>query len=117
MRVKRGFVARHRRKKILARASGFFGAAHRRFKIAKEQVLHAERYEYIHRRERKRDFRRFWITRINIAARDNGITYSKLIAGLAKAGFATDRKILAKLAVEDPNAFTKIVELAKSNLS
>ncbi|HNW31381.1 MAG TPA: 50S ribosomal protein L20 [Caldisericia bacterium] len=116
MRVKGGIVARRRRKKVLNRASGFFGAAHRRFKIAKEQVLHAERYEFIHRRQRKRDFRRLWITRINAAARMNGITYSRLVAGLNGAGFEIDRKILAKLAIEDANAFTKLVELAKANL-
>lgn len=116
MRVKGGSVSRQRRKKILKRASGFFGASHKRFKCANEAVGHAERFEFIHRRQRKRDFRRLWITRINAATRENGLTYSKFIAGLAQVGFATDRKILAKLAIDDPNAFTKLVEMAKTNI-
>ncbi len=117
MRVKGGTVSRQRRKKVLNRASGFFGAAHRRFKTANEAVGHAERFEFVHRRQRKRDFRRLWITRINAATRENGLTYSKFIAGLAQAGFATDRKILAKLAIDDPNAFTKLVEMAKASIA
>ena len=117
MRVKGGIVARRRRKEVLRRAKGFFGATHRRFRAAKEAVIHAERYQYIHRRTKKRDFRGIWITRINAATRQNGMTYSRFIAGLAKAGFATDRKILAKIAIEDPNGFTQLVELAKTSLS
>lgn len=117
MRVKTGTVTRARHKKVLKRAKGFFGASGRRYRVAHEAVIHAERYEFIHRRARKRDFRRLWIARINAASRENGITYSRLINGLSLAGFETDRKILAKTAIEDPAAFTKLVELAKSKLN
>jgi large subunit ribosomal protein L20 len=116
MRIKTGVISIKKRRKILKRASGFFGAAHRRYKVAKEQVMHAMRYEFVHRRQRRRDFRSLWISRINAAARMNGLTYSKLIAGLNNAGADVDRKILAKLAIEDIAAFAKYVELAKSNL-
>ncbi|MEZ4813485.1 MAG: 50S ribosomal protein L20 [Caldisericia bacterium] len=117
MRIKTGVTARKRHKKVLKRAKGFFGAAHKRFRVANEAVLHAERSAFIHRRSKKRDFRRLWITRINAATRDNGISYSRFINGLKLYEYETDRKILARLAIEDPNAFTKLVELAKSKLN
>lgn len=116
MRIKTGVISIKKRRKILKRASGFFGAAHRRYKVAKEQVMHAMRYEFVHRRQRRRDFRRLWISRINAASRLNGITYSRLIDGLSKAGVDVDRKVLAKIAIEDNAAFAKYVELAKANL-
>jgi large subunit ribosomal protein L20 len=117
MRIKGGVTSRRRHKKVLKRAKGFFGAAHKRYRVAHEAVIHADRSQYIHRRTKKRDFRRLWITRINAASRENGISYSRFINGLSKAGFDTDRKILSKLAIEDPNTFTKLVELARSNLN
>ncbi|MCK5744181.1 MAG: 50S ribosomal protein L20 [Caldisericia bacterium] len=117
MRIKTGVTAKKRHKKVLKRAKGFFGAAHRRYKVANEAVMHAERSSFIHRRTKKRDFRRIWITRINAACRENGIAYSRFINGLKIAEFETDRKILSRLAIEDPNAFTAIVNLAKSKLN
>ena len=112
-RVKGGTVARARRKKTLKEASGYFGSKHRLYKTAKEQLLHSGVYAYRDRRQKKRDFRKLWITRINAAARSNGITYSNLIAGLKKANVTINRKMLAEIAVSDPKAFTEIVEVAK----
>ena len=104
-RVKRGVTARARHKKIIAMAKGHKGQRHRVFRRANESVLHSLDYAYRHRRERKGDFRKLWIARINAAARLNGTTYSRLIDGLNKAGITIDRKMLADLAVREPQAF------------
>ena len=111
-RVKRGVTARARHKKIIGLASGHKGQRHRVFRRANESVLHALDYAYAHRRERKADFRKLWIARINAAARLNGTTYSRLIDGLAKAGITIDRKLLADLAVREPQGFAAIVRQA-----
>ncbi|HZP57205.1 MAG TPA: 50S ribosomal protein L20 [Dehalococcoidia bacterium] len=111
-RVKRGVTARARHKKILEMAKGHKGQRHRVFRRANESVLHALDYAYRHRRERKADFRKLWIARINAAARLNGTTYSRLIDGLAKAGIAVDRKVLADLAVREPQAFAALAQKA-----
>ena len=113
-RVKRGNVARKRRKKILKLAKGFRGSHSKLFRTANQQVMKALRNAYRDRRKRKRDFRRLWITRINAAARMNGISYSKLTHQLKKAEVGLNRKMLAQLAMVDPQAFTKVVEVAKS---
>ena len=113
-RVKRGNVARKRRKKILKLAKGFRGSHSKLFRTANQQVMKALRNAYRDRRKRKRDFRRLWITRINAAARMNGLSYSKLTHQLKKAEVGLNRKMLAQLAMVDPNAFTKVVEVAKS---
>jgi large subunit ribosomal protein L20 len=111
-RVKRGLKARRRRKKIIRRAKGFFGSRSRLFTISRVAVMHAWRDAYIGRRLRKRDMRRLWITRIGAAARQNGTSYSKLIGGLKKARVELDRKILADIAVADPEAFSAVVSVA-----
>jgi large subunit ribosomal protein L20 len=111
-RVKRGVTARARHKKILGMAKGHKGQRHRVFRRANESVLHALDYAYRHRRERKADFRKLWIARINAAARLNGTTYSRLIDGLNKAGIQIDRKVLADLAVREPAAFAAIAQRA-----
>jgi large subunit ribosomal protein L20 len=116
-RVKRGFKARRRRKKILKLAKGFRGARSRCYRQAKDSVEKALCYAYRDRRAKKRDFRGLWIQRINAACRLNGISYSKFIGGLNKAGIGVDRKIMANLAVTDPNAFTALVEKAKAAIS
>jgi large subunit ribosomal protein L20 len=113
-RVKRGFVARRRRKKILKLARGARGARRRLFKTAKETVERGWKYAYRDRKTRKRAFRRLWIVRINAAARTNGVSYSQLIHGLKKANIELDRKVLAGLAISDPQGFTSVVELAKA---
>jgi large subunit ribosomal protein L20 len=107
-RVKRGVTARARHKKIIDLAQGHKGQRHRVYRRANESVLHALDYAYRHRRERKGDFRKLWIARINAAARINGTTYSRLIDGLAKAGVAVDRKMLADLAVREPQTFATL---------
>lgn len=112
-RVKRGVHKRKHRRKVLAAASGYRGARSRRFKVAKEQLLHSMSYSYRDRRDRKGQFRRLWIVRINAAARNNGISYSRLMEGLQKAGVEVDRKMLAELAVNDPATFAALVETAK----
>ncbi len=113
-RVKRGNVARKRRKKILKLAKGFRGSHSKLFRSANQQVMKALRNAYRDRRKRKRDFRRLWITRINAAARMNGLSYSKLTHQLKKAEVGLNRKMLAQLAMVDPQAFAKVVEVAKS---
>ena len=113
-RVKRGVVARRRHKKIMARAKGYYGARSRVYRIAFQAVIKAGQYAYRDRRQRKRQFRALWITRINAAARLNGMSYSTLIAGLKKANIEVNRKLLADLAVHDAGAFTKLAEAAKS---
>jgi large subunit ribosomal protein L20 len=114
-RVRRGVHKRKHRRKVLAAASGYRGARSRRFKVAKEQLLHSMSYAYRDRRDRKGEFRRLWIVRINAAARANGISYSRLIEGLQRAGVEIDRKMLAELAVNDPPAFAALVETAKQS--
>jgi large subunit ribosomal protein L20 len=113
-RVKRGNVARKRRKKILKLAKGFRGSQSKLFRTANQQVMKALRNAYRDRRKKKRDFRRLWIVRVNAAARLNGLSYSKLTNHLKKANIEINRKMLAELAVVDPQAFAKVVEVAKS---
>ena len=112
-RVKRGFKARHRRKKILKAAKGYYGARHRLFKTAKETVHRAWKYAYRDRRTKKRQFRRLWITRINAATRINGMSYSRFMGGLKVAGVELDRKVLADLAIFDAPGFAQVVEAAR----
>jgi large subunit ribosomal protein L20 len=116
-RVKRGVTARKRHKKIIALAKGHKGSRHKLFRRANESVLHALDYAYRDRRDRKSQFRRLWIQRINAAARLQGLTYGQLINGLSKAKVTIDRKILADLAVRDPTAFNLIATQAKSALT
>ena len=115
-RVKGGTVTRARRKRILKRASGYFGSKHLLFKTAKEQVMHSLRYAYIDRRKLKRDYRKLWIRRINAACRLNEISYSKFMNGLKKANISINRKMLSELAINDPKAFSDLVKEAKKNL-
>ncbi len=109
-RVKRGVMVRKRHNKLLKQAKGFQGSRSRRVKVARETLMKALWYAYRDRRNKKRDFRRLWIVRINAAARQNGISYSKFINGLKTAGIDLDRKVLADMAVRDPGAFTSVVE-------
>ena len=115
-RVKRAVNAQKKRREVLERASGYRGQRSRLYRKAKEQVTHSLVYAYADRRTRKGDFRRLWITRINAAARANGITYNRLIQGLKASGVEVDRKILADLAVNDEVAFTALVQTAKNAL-
>ena len=112
-RVKTAKITRRRHKKIMKLAKGFYGAKHYRFRNANQAVLKSLSYAYVGRKDRKSDFRKLWIARINAAARMNGTTYSKLIAGLKKANVTINRKMLAEIAVTDEKAFTEIAELAK----
>ena len=112
-RVKRGVMVRKRHNKLLKEASGYRGSRSRRIKVARETVMKALSYAYRDRRNKKRDFRRLWIVRINAAARQNGISYSRLMNGLKRAGIDIDRKILADMAVRDPAGFTSVVEQAQ----
>ncbi|MCH8982848.1 MAG: 50S ribosomal protein L20 [Acidobacteria bacterium] len=114
-RVKRAVHAKKSHKKVLDRARGYKGARSRRFKTANEQVMHAMQDSYRDRRARKGEFRRLWIARINAAARQNGVTYSQFIAGLKTNGVEVDRKMLAEMAVNDPSAFSQLVEVSKQN--
>ena len=116
-RVKRGVTARARHKKVLDQAKGFRGRRGNVFRVAKEAVMKAGQYAYRDRRNKKREFRALWITRINAAARDAGVSYSQFMAGLKKAGIEVDRKVLADLAVMDKPAFAKIAEQAKASLA
>ncbi len=115
-RVKGGTVARARRKKTLKEAKGYFGSKHRLYKTAKEQLLHSGVYAYRDRRQKKRDFRKLWITRINAACRENEISYSKFINGLNKAGLVVNRKMLSELAIDNPKAFADLVIISKDAL-
>ena len=115
-RVKRAVNAQKKRRSTLEAASGYRGQRSRLYRKAKEQILHSMQYAYRDRRARKGDFRKLWITRINAAARQNGMTYNRLIQGLRIAGIEVDRKNLAELAVSDPTAFTALVEIARNNL-
>ena len=116
-RVKGGTVARARRKKVLKEAKGYFGSKHRLYKTAQEQVFHSGAYAFRDRRQNKRNFRKLWITRINAACRENEISYSKFINGLAKAGIEINRKMLSEMAIDDPKSFTALVETAKKALN
>jgi len=113
-RVKRGVAARKRRNRILNQAKGYYGARSKLFKTAREAVETGWRYAYRDRKQRKRTYRALWITRINAAARENGLSYSRLINGLKLANVEVDRKILAQLAVSDPQAFGALADVAKS---
>ena len=115
-RVKRGTVRRAKRKKLLARAKGFFQTKSKLYRAAKESVDTAGKYAFVGRKQKKRDFRRLWIVRINAAARENGLTYSLLTRGLKVAGMTLDRKALADLAVTQPAAFAKVAAQAKAAL-
>lgn len=117
MRVKGGSIRLRRRKRILKLAKGFQGKRHSCYRIAKERVMKALKNAYISRRLRKREFRRLWITRVNAASRQHGLRYSQFINGLTKAGVRINRKMLADLAIRDEQAFAKLVELAKAQLS
>ncbi|MFC4103300.1 50S ribosomal protein L20 [Paenibacillus xanthanilyticus] len=116
-RVKGGFVRARRRKRILKLAKGYFGSKHRLFKTAKEQVMKSLLYAYRDRRQKKRDFRKLWIVRINAAARQNGLSYSKFMFGLKQAGVEVNRKMLADLAVNDINAFNSLAAVAKEKVN
>lgn len=113
-RVKRAVHGRKKHRKVLTRAKGYKGAKSRRFRTANEQVMHAMSDSYRDRRARKGEFRRLWIARINAAARQNGTTYSRLMAGLKAADIEVDRKMLAEMAVHDPDSFTQLVEVANA---
>jgi large subunit ribosomal protein L20 len=113
-RVKTAKITRRRHKKVLKQAKGYFGAKHYRFRNANQAVLKSLAYSYVGRKDRKSDFRKLWIARINAAARMNGITYSKLIAGLKKANVTINRKMLAEIAVNDEKAFAEIANIAKN---
>lgn len=116
-RVKGSTIHRARRKKVLDEAKGYFGSKHRLYKTAKEQVMHSGKYAYRDRKQKKRDFRKLWITRINAACRENGISYSKFINGLNKAGVTINRKMLSEIAIDSPKSFTDLVEIATSALN
>jgi large subunit ribosomal protein L20 len=112
-RVKRGVTARRRHKNVLAQTKGQYGGRHKLFKTANEALLHALSYAYRDRRNRKRDFHALWITRINAAARLNGLSYSRFMAGLKRAGVALNRKMLAELAAREPEEFARLAQVAK----
>lgn len=114
-RVKRAVSAKKKRRTVLSRAKGYYGAKSRSYRAAKEQVQHSLQYAYRDRRNKKREIRRLWITRINAAARLNGLSYSVFMSGLKKAGIALDRKVLSDMAVNDAAGFAKLVELVKNS--
>ncbi|MGB9578238.1 MAG: 50S ribosomal protein L20 [Halothiobacillaceae bacterium] len=116
-RVKRGVIARAKHKKILAKAKGYYGARSRTFRVAKQAVIKAGQYAYRDRRQKKRQFRSLWIVRINAEARNNGLSYSRLMDGLKKASVEIDRKVLADIAVHDKAAFAALAEQAKAALA
>jgi large subunit ribosomal protein L20 len=111
-RVKRGVTSHHRHKKVLALTKGHRGTKHRLIRRATESMMHSLNYAYFHRRERRGDMRRLWITRVNAACRERGMTYGQFIDGLTKSGVEIDRKMLADMAVREPASFTKLVALA-----
>ena len=113
-RVKNGVQTKRRHKKVLKEASGYFGSKHRLYKTAKEQLMHSSVYAYRDRRQKKREFRKLWITRINAACRMNDISYSKFIDGLNKAGVTINRKMLSEIAINDEDAFKELVNIAKT---
>ena len=112
-RVKNGAVTKARHKKVLKEAKGYFGSKHRLYKTAKEQLMHSGQYAFRDRKQKKRDFRKLWITRINAACRLNDISYSRFIEGLNKAGVEINRKMLSEIAINDPKAFSELVKVAK----
>ena len=112
-RVKTAIITRKKHKKILKRAKGYYGAKHYRFRMAKQAVMKSGMYAYVGRKDRKSNFRKLWIARINAAARMNGTKYSKMIAGLKKANVVVNRKMLAELAVTDAKAFAQLAEMSK----
>lgn len=112
-RVKNGAVTKARHKKVLKQAKGYFGSKHRLYKTAKEQLMTSGQYAFRDRKQRKRDFRKLWITRINAACRQNDISYSRFIEGLTKAGVEINRKMLSEVAINDPKAFSELVEVSK----
>ena len=114
-RVKRGVTARARHKKVLKQAKGYYGARSRVYRVAKQAVIKAGQYAYRDRRQRKRQFRALWIARINAAAREFGLSYSRFISGLNKASVAIDRKVLADLAVRDKDAFAELAKIAQGS--
>ncbi|EIT84424.1 50S ribosomal protein L20 [Fictibacillus macauensis ZFHKF-1] len=116
-RVKGGYVSRRRRKKVLKLAKGYFGSKHKLFKVAQQQVFKSLMYAYRDRRQKKRDFRKLWITRINAAARMNGLSYSRMMHGLKLAGIDINRKMLAEIAVTDAAAFAELASKAKASLN
>ncbi|BCB05083.1 MULTISPECIES: 50S ribosomal protein L20 [Bacillaceae] len=116
-RVKGGTVTRRRRKKVLKLAKGYFGSKHTLYKVANQQVMKSYMYAYRDRRQKKRDFRKLWITRINAAARMNGLSYSRLMHGLKLAGIEVNRKMLAELAIADEKAFNQLADAAKAQLN
>lgn len=116
-RIKRAVNAQKKRRKVLKLAKGYFGAKSKQYKTAKAAVMKSLKYAYVGRKLKKRDFRKLWIARINAAARMNGLSYSRLIDGLKKAGINVNRKMLAELAVNDMNAFAKIADTAKAKLN
>ncbi len=116
-RVKGGNIHKKRRNKILKEAKGYFGSKHRLYKTASEQVMHSNAYAYRDRRQKKRDFRKLWITRINAACRENDISYSKFMNGLKIAGVSVNRKMLSELAIDNPETFTSLVSIAKDALN
>ena len=115
-RVKRAVNAKKKRRTTLERAKGYYGAKSRSYRAAKEQVQHSLQYQYRDRRNKKREIRRLWITRINAGARLNGLSYSRFMDGLNKAGIVLDRKVLSDMAINDPQAFAALVEVAKKAL-
>ena len=116
MRTRKGAARRKARKRLLKAARGYWGGRGRLYRVAKETLRRAWRYSWIHRRQKKRDFRRLWITRLNAAVRMRGLNYSRFMQGLKRANVALNRKILADLAINDPEDFSHIVELAKSQI-
>ena len=112
-RVRNGAVTKARHKKVLKEAKGYFGSKHRLYKTAKEQLMHSGQYAFRDRRQKKRDFRKLWITRINAACRQNEISYSRFIEGLTKAGVEINRKMLSEIAINDPKMFSELVKVAK----
>ena len=116
-RVKNRNIARARRKKVLKQAKGYFGSKHRLYRTANEQVMHSLKYAYRDRRQKKRDFRKLWITRINAACRENGISYSRFINGLSIAQIEINRKMLSEIAISNPADFTALVNIAKDALN
>jgi len=113
-RVKNGATTKARHKKVLKQAKGYFGSKHRLYKTAKEQLMHSGQYAFRDRKQKKRDFRKLWITRINAACRLNDISYSRFINGLTKAGVEINRKMLSEIAINDEKAFTELVNIAKA---
>ena len=116
-RVKNGATTKARHKKVLKQAKGYFGSKHRLYKTAKEQLMHSGQYAFRDRKQKKRDFRKLWITRINAACRENEISYSRFIEGLTKAGVEVNRKMLSEIAINDSKAFSELVNVAKDGLN